>query len=599
MVLNKKKIKMSPSFTNQQVATILRNVAAAYELEGEDRFRVNAYINAANSIEQISIPLQLLWQEKRLDEIPGIGKNLHEHIDELFSTGKVKHFDTVLKKQPTGMFELMTIPGIGPKTAQKLARFLHIKDSKEAIEHLARAVEHNKIQGLEGFSSVSEAKIARALQSHQHRDKKRIPLYQAQQVANDAITFLKKRKNVKDAQALGSLRRKSETVGDIDIAVATTTSEDVFEQLKQWSHITSIVSTGPKMMTCIHMSGLQIDIKTQEPNKWGSMLQHYTGSKLHNIHLRTLAQKKTLSLSEYGITKAGQSTTKTFESEEKFYAALGMQWIPPELREDTGEIELALQHNLPTLIELRDIKGDFHIHTNFMYPSSHDQGSSSIEELLEKAIALDYSYVGFSDHNPKQSGLSSKERLEITTQRSMWINKEVAQYKKKHTHCPKVFIGMEVDILPDGELALEDEALKTLDYVIASVHSVFSQSQEQVTKRLLKALNNPYVRIFGHPTGRLIGSREGISPNWQTVFKCCAQQNIFLEINASPNRLDLPDGLIKDAKAFGCHFLIDTDAHAKDSLDFMHNGVDVARRGWLTKKEVANTQLPVFFQKNK
>lgn len=370
--------------------------------------------------------------------------------------------------------------------------------------------------------------------------------------------------------------------------MATTKPHDVMEYIRHFPHIRELLSVGDKMIMFLHTSGWQVDIKTQTPDKWGSMLQHYTGSKLHNIHVRTLAQKKNLSLSEYGITK--NDKLSTYDTEEKFYKALGMQWIPPELREDVGEIEAALKHNLPSLLELADIKGDLHMHTNHSFPSSHDTGESSIGDLINRAMELQYSYIGLSDHNPKQSGLTAKERLAVVTKRTQWIHDEIERYfPKPPKNMPKVFIGMEVDILPSGELALEDEALETLDYAIVSIHSVLSQDSAKATQRLLKALDHPNVRFIGHPTARLIESRSGIDADWTTIFHACKEKGIALEINASPQRLDLPSDLVREAKKIGCKFIIDTDAHHVAHMDFMKYGVYAARRGWAEKQDILNT----------
>jgi len=352
----------------------------------------------------------------------------------------------------------------------------------------------------------------------------------------------------------------------------------------------------------LHTNGWEIDVKTQEPARWGSMLQHYTGSKLHNIHLRTYSLEKGLSLSENGIKKGEK--TATYKDEESFYNALGLQYIPPELREDHGEIEAARKKKIPRLVELSDIKGDFHIHTDVDFPSSHDSGAGSIADLLTKAQSLGYTMIGFSDHNPKQSGMNAQERLEAVRQRNEHIDREVEKFAKSSSKkVPRVYKGLEVDILPSGKLALEDEALELLDYAIVSIHSQFIPSaqgktpeelRQLMTERILAGLAHPKAKILGHPTARIIPSRPEIECDWEKVFEFVVAHHKYIEINSSPDRLDLPSPLVQRALQFGVHFVINTDAHTVESLDFMKYGVWVARKGWASAENIANASSKNF-----
>lgn len=577
----------SHSFSNAEIAQLLRQVAALHALKDKDAFRVNAYTNAANSIEQTATSVQELWEQGNLAEIPGIGQRLIEHLGELFSTGKVKQFETLIKSAPTGMLALLDVPGIGPKTAYKLAKALKFGSEKTTQQELLEYAQSGKIATIEGFSSVSERKLLNSLQNRRSRGAPRLLLPQAQLIAADCIAYLKTSPAVLEIEALGSLRRLAPTIGDIDIALTTRSPKTIEEHLAKFPHNRKLVSAGEHMITFVHSSGQQIDVKMVENTKqWGSLLQHYTGSKMHNIRLRTYAQEKGLSLSEYGITKNGKITP--YSTEKDFYQALGLPLIPPEMREDMGEIDAALQGELPHLVELSDIKGDLHIHSNFEFASSHDTGNSSVADIAGRAIELGYSYIGFSDHNPKQTGLSSQQRLSIIRKRRDWIESQFRSPKLK------ILIGMEVDILPSGQLALEDESLSELDYVIASVHSSFTQPTEKTTERLIKALSNPYVKILGHPTGRILEEREGIHADWKQIFAHCAKHNILLEVNATPSRLDLPSDLTRQALDLGCKFIINTDAHHVSGLDDMRFGVSAGRRGWLEAKDVINTHKTIF-----
>lgn len=577
---------LSKNATNKEIAEAFRQVADVYEINGKDLFHIRAYRNAANSIELLAAPLKELWTEGRLDEVPGLGEKFIRYLSELFHSGKIRHFTRVLNTQPPGFYSLLEVPGIGPKTAQKLTRQLHLTRAGTAVKKLREALKSKKT--LEISPKIKEKLLSSI--KYEQTGAHRLLINEAEYISKDILDYLKKSPNVLECEGVGSLRRKAATIGDVDIAVSTKEPEQVVTYLKKFEHIKKVISTGEKQTSFIHTSGVHVDVKTQDPNAWGSMLQHYTGSKLHNIQLRTLAKEKGLSLSENGIKAKGK--TVPYADETSFYKALGLQKIPPELREGRGEIEAAKKQSLPKLLEVKDIRGDFHIHTSIDFPSSHDLGISSIDEILTKAHSLRYEYIGLSDHNPKQSGMSSEERLKIVQNNLNEINKQVDAFSKKAKgQIPHVFKGFEVDILPDGKLALEDEATTLLDYMIVSVHSQFSLPRDEMTQRILRGLSNPKAKILGHPTGRQLGGvRNEIQCNWEEIFSFCAKNDKAIEINATPQRLDLPDTLVREAASYGIRFVINTDSHNIDQMDFMKYGVWIARRGWCGNKHILNTR---------
>ena len=588
---------------NKQLAELFKAVSAALEVKGEDKFKIKAYDEAATAIEHSSSEVKDLWDDGQLQEIPGVGASIAGHLNELFRKGKVVHFESIFRGLPPAMFEFLNIPGIGPKTAFKLCQELRIKDPKTALLKLEKAAKQGKIRLIEGFGEQSEKDILEGLKQ-QARQEDRMLLPFAWELAEKIIIYLQKKHPKDRIDPLGSLRRKTATVGDIDLAAATKNAKGIIEDFINCPEVKEVVVSGENTARVIHQNGRQVDLKTMEPEAYGALLQHFTGSKQHNIHLREIAQKKGLSLSEYGIKRmengkdryAGflrNGRMEKFATEETFYRALNMEWIPPELREDTGEIEAALRqaqgkpNGLPKLVELKEIKGDLHLHSNFPIETSHDEGSSSIETLMEKGKKLGYEYLGFSEHNPSFSKHSQKQIIDILKRKKETIDKiNYSRGKKLLIHA---FNGLEIDIKPDGRLALPEEGFKFLDFAIASVHSSFRMSRQAMTKRVLKALQHPKIKIFGHPTGRKLGEREGYELDWEQVFSFCQKRNIWLEINAWPNRLDLTDVLVHEAVKNGVKMIICTDSHQVDHMDLMEYGVAVARRGWATKNDIMNT----------
>lgn len=578
--------------TNSDLAELLRAIAAAYEIAGEQRFKIIAYERAADSIERLTSEAKDLWDEGKLTEVPGIGAAIAQHLDELFRTGRVRHFDAVMKRVPKAVFPLLRIPGIGPKRAYKLVRELRIADDEEdVIGEVAFAARRGKIAPIEGFGEKSQADILSAIEAYTKGAVKehRMELPVADAIANDILAYLRQLPCVLRADALGSLRRQASTIGDIDIAVATREPAAVIAHFVTYPH-QKLIEKGPTGASLLLRSGRQVDLRVQDPQKYGAMLQYFTGSKNHNIKLRSLALERGLSLSEYGIKKGeakrqkGDESVQHYATEEAFYHAIGLPWIPPELREDMGEIEAAIGGRLPHLVELGDIRGDVHIHTNYDLQSSHDLGVDPLPSYVAKAASLGYAYIGISDHNPKTSGLSAAQIVQIMRERKAFYEKEARR------NGVSVFVLCEVDIQPDGSLALPMEAFAFVDAVIVSIHSGFRQPKPVTTRRVLAALTaHPKVRIFGHPTGRLLTKREGVEIEWKEVFPVCRERGIALEINANPMRLDLPDTIVFDARKAGVALCITTDSHAVSQMDMMRYGVSVARRGWCEKRDIVNT----------
>ena len=569
--------------TNLELAELLRKVSAAYQILNENRFKIIAYDRAADSIEHLTNDTKDLWDDGKLNEIPGIGQGISHYLDELFRTGHVGHFDDVMKRVPEAVFPLLLVPGIGPKKAYKLVSELKLKGAKKVVADLEKAAKAGRIAPLEGFGEKSEKVILSSIALYKKGAIKenRMELPIADAIAQDVMEHLQKSKDVERVDALGSLRRMVATIGDIDLAVATKKPEEVVSHFIEYPH-EKIIDEGPQGATLLLHSGRQVDLRVQDPAKYGAMLQYFTGSKNHNIKLRELALSKGLSLNEYGIKNIKTQKTSYYPTEEAFYKAIGLPWIPPELREDKGEVESALRGKLPRLVENNDIKGDLHMHTNYEFDSSHDLGSDPLSVHLDKAAALGYEYIGISDHNPRQS-LPKSQIVEIMKKRREFYKR----VPETHVHA---FIMCEVDILPDGRLALPAEAFDFVDAVIVSIHSSFTQPRSEVTKRVAAALTaHPKVRIFGHPTGRLLTKREGVDLNWKEVFAVCKERNIALEINAYPQRLDLPDTVVFDAVREGVKLVIDTDAHAAGQMDMMKYGVAVARRGWSTADDIVDT----------
>ncbi len=564
-------------FSNRQIAKLLRFVAAAYTVKGGDYFKIVAYDKAADSIEHSTSEVKDLWEENKLDTIPGLGKSIIGYLDELFKTGHVKHFEELKKDLPPAMFEFLDIPGMGPKSAYKLAKELKL----ENLADLEKAAKNGEIRSLPGFGEKSEKEILEAISLFRNRPSRYLLPF-AFAAAERILAYLRDLKECERAEPLGSLRRMVATVGDVDVAVASSSPAKIIESFKKYKEVQKVLGAGPMASSAILQNGLQVDLKVLPTDSFGSLLQHFTGSKNHNIHLREFALKKGMSLSEHGI-KYKKKLYK-FKDEHAFYKFLGLPWMEPELREDTGEIEAAIKNNLPKVVSIDDIKGDIHLHSDFPIEPSHDLGKNSFEEIVKKAKSLRYEYVGFSDHSPGVSTHSEKQIIDLIKRRSDKI--EQIRTSEKHLGILNL---IEIDILTNRTLSIPEAGLKLLDGVIAGIHSSHGQDKKMITKRMLVAINSPYVQVISHPTNRLLLQRESSDADWPTVFEACKKTGTILEINAWPNRLDLPDTLVREAIRYGIKMIINTDSHAVYQMDNMRFGVAVARRGWAEKKDIINT----------
>jgi len=580
-------MKRKGDFTNLQIAELLRDVAAGYRLKGEDKykFRIIAYDRAADAVEHATSELKDLWDDGKLEDVPGIGPSISAHLDELFRTGRSRHFEEITKDIPPEAFKLMQLPGIGIKTAMKM---LKEGDKKEVAEKL---------------------KEVKALQAKN----KRLLLPIATQIATDIINYLSKDKSVIRVDPLGSLRRKASTIGDIDIAVASSNPKSVLQKFVKYPKSQKVIEKGDHTASILLPGDIRVDLMVQSEDSYGALLQHFTGSKHHNIALREFALKKGFSLSEYGIKKVrgedlstgkvGQKV-KAFKTEQEFYKYLGLEYIEPELREDTGEIEAALRQaqgkpgGLPKLIELGDVRADLQIHSSFDVETSHDLGESSMEEIVQKGNELGYEYLAFTDHNPSQVKHNESQILDILKRKREKVEQINYSIKRDNVgSIKKVFNSLEIDIKPDGTLPVPNSGMSTLDFALVSIHSSFHLERNIQTKRVLSALSHPKVKIFAHPTGRLLEKREGAELNWPEIFDFCLKNGKWIEINCDPMRLDLPDSLVREAVKLGVKLTLGTDAHHKDGMNNMIWGVSVARRGWCQKSDIINTLNLLEFEK--
>lgn len=564
-------------FNNAGVAKMLRQVAAAYTLKKAIIFQIRAYENAADAIEHSTSEVKDLWDDNQLDQLPGLGSSLREHLDELFQTGKVKHWEEIKKGIPVGIFEFLDIPGVGPKTALELSN-LGIKDIGD-LKHKLKTGELVK----KGFSEKIAQKLVLSLEgmSVVHTGRMLLPYAFAQ--AERVLEYLKQSPLIVRVDALGSLRRMVATVGDLDFAIASDNPKEVVEHIVSMPGIAEVVDKGDTKVTVRIGSGVQLDFLITDPEGYGALLQHFTGSKQHNIHLRTLAQTKGLSLSEKGVKRIKNGETVKCKTEEELYGLLGMETPAPEIREDTGEIEACLAHKLSQLVELADIQGDLHIHSSFPIEPSHDLGVNSPDELVKEAKKLGYSYLGFSEHQPSVANHTPAQMVELMRKKLKLVE------QINYSGDIRVLNLLEVDIMPDGSLSVPDEVLDLLDFALAGIHSVHQMDKKKMTERILKALQHPKVKVLTHPTGRILNERESFEADWPRIFKFAAKNKKAMEINASPNRLDLTDTLVREAKKFGVKFVICTDSHQVDQMGNMRFGVAVARRGWVTKEDVINT----------
>lgn len=558
---------------NAEIAALFEKMADVLELKGENRFRINSYRKVARVLNDLTEDIEELARQDRLKDIPGVGEGHAEKIGEYLLTGRMRRYDEVMKGISEETAALMQIPGLGPKTVAMLNKQLGIA----GIADLEKAISENRLTGLKGLATKKIENIAKGIELYK-TSLRRIELGVAYPVVSQIVERLKNTRGIKAVQPAGSLRRMKETIGDIDIlatGAAGVTGEQIVKSFVEMPGVRQVLAAGDTKGSVRLEEGLQVDLRVVEADSFGSALQYFTGSKDHNIHLREIAKKKGMKVSEYGIFKGDKKLGG--EREEDIYKILGMKWIPPELREDRGEIEAAQEDRLPDLIELEDIKGDLHVHSKW------SDGHSTFEEIAGRAQAMGYKYCVVSDHTKSTrvaNGLDEKRLLKEIEEIDK-LNKKLKGFRLlKATEC---------DILSDGSMDMPGEILERLDIVLAAVHAGFRQSKEQITKRVLAAIRNPYVNVIVHPTGRLISSREGYDLDMDRAMEACAETGTAMEINSYFDRLDLNDVNARKAKQMGVKVAISTDTHYLDQLWMMQLGVGVARRGWLEAKDVINT----------
>lgn len=576
--------------TNHEIAKLLKNIAAAYAIKDESkyRFQIIAYQKASDTVDHFTTEVSDLVKEKKLHILPNIGSSIRTYLEELVTNGKVVHFDQIMNNIPQAVFPLLEIPTFGPKKAYKLVIKFQLKNPETVIDDIKKAAENKKISQLEGFGIKSELDILQAIKEYEKGINKisRMVLPYASDIANKIIKYMELCPEVENIYPLGSLRRKKETIGDIDLAVSSSEPEKVIEHFIHYPYKERIIEKGSSTSSLLTSGGIHIDLMVQPSESFGSLLQHFTGSKEHNIRLREYALDLGLSLSEYGVrSKSNPDKIDKYNDEKDFYRALGLDWIPPEIRENTGEIELAKKHRLPRLVENTDIKGDFHLHSNYPIETSHDMGIDSMKSMIKKADKLGYKYIGFSEHNPSVSKHSDSEIYQI-----LYKRKKVIEQINKSNNSVRVLSLLETDILPNGHLAVNDESLALLDATLVSIHSVFSMNKLEMTKRVIKGLSHPKAKILSHPTGRLLNQRLGYDLDWSVVFAFCSSEDKAIEINAYPTRLDLPYQLVRQAIENKVKLAINTDSHSINQMNLMEYGVSVARRGWATKNDILNAQ---------
>lgn len=559
---------------NKEVAEVFRQIAEILEIQDENSFRIRAYFKAAQNIESLGRDIAEVAKGGELEKIPGIGKDLAQKVEEIVKMGKLKFYEQLRDRIPEGLTLLMSVPGLGPKTAKLLYDQLKIKN----IQDLEKAARAHKISGLAGIKEKTEENILRGIGLIK-KSKERMSLAQALSCAEEFVTSLRKLKEVKQIEPAGSLRRRKETVRDIDILVTSAKPAKIMELFTKLPQVKEIKAKGPTKSSVLTKDGIQVDLRVVQPKSFGAALLYFTGSKQHNIKLRQLAVKKGLKINEYGLFRKNKWLLG--KTEEEIFRRFKLPYISPELREDRGEIEAGLKGKLPKIIDLKDIKGDLDPHSHW------SDGTSKIEDIANSARAKGYSYIAICDHSQsiKIAGGLSVERLKKQIDLIHKLN-------KKFKGPFRILAGSEVDIKSDGSLDYPDKLLKELDIVVAAIHTGFKQSQEQLSRRIITAMENKYVRIIAHPSGRLLSQREPYALDMEKVLKKAKETNTFIEINAFPDRLDLTDINSHRAKELGVKMAISTDAHMLEQLDYMYLGVTVARRGWLEKSDVINT-LPL------
>ncbi len=559
--------------TNQEIARILIHISEILSIQGENPFKIRAYVRAAQTVEGLTHELSAVEDPTQIAKLPGIGAGIAKKLAELLEQGKSEYYEELKQSEYAPLTEFLKIPGMGPKHSKLVYDELGIK----TVEALRKAAEEGKLKTLHGLGAKVEQTILQGIQQSQ-KYKERLPLALVYPQAEAILERLKKQKGVKNVILAGSLRRMRDTVADIDILVASKDAVRVMNAFVRLPQADKVLAKGETKSSIITKDGFQADLRVVQPESFGAACHYFTGSKAHNIRIRSLGLEKGLKINEYGVFQ--RDTRIAGRTEKEVFEAVELAYIPPELREDQGEIEAAQEHRLPALIELKHIRGDLHVHSDWT------DGHNTVEEMACSARDRGYRYIAICDHSPAVAiahGLGPERLLRQKEE----IERLNGQFKPF-----RILSGIEVDIRSDGRLDLEDDILEALDLVVASIHSGFAQSEAEITRRIIKAIENPHVDIIAHPTGRLIGRREPYPVNMTRVMDACKANGAILELNAYPERLDLSDLNCRRAKEKGIKVAISTDAHRVGHLEWMYFGIATARRGWLERRDVVNT-LPL------
>jgi DNA polymerase (family 10) len=557
---------------NLEIAKIFNNIADLLEIKGENRFKIRAYRRAAQNLESIAEDLAIISNRGELKEIPGIGKDLSKKIEEYIQTGFMAYFEELKEEIPESVLDMMVISGVGPKKAKLFHDALGIT----SIDELEKTARSHRLKGLPGIKEKTEENILRGIALYR-QGIERMTLGYAYALSKRVTDQLSEIPGVEQIDSAGSLRRRRETIGDVDILVSSSSPHEVMEAFVNLPDVMEVLGKGTTKSSVLTQEGYRMDLRVVQRDQYGSALAYFTGSKAHNIRIREMAVRKGLKISEYGVFNEKSGKRIAGEKEEDIYSLLRLPFIPPELREDRGEIEAALNSVLPDLIRKKDIRADLHIHSNY------SDGAHSVREIAEEARKMAYEYVAITDHSQSLgiAGGMSIDNLMVKIEEIKKVNHELSGIR--------ILCGTEVDIRIDGTLDYPDEVLSKLDVVIASIHSGFKRSSEEQTERIINAMKNPHVHIIGHLTGRLLGERDGYELNLDQILRTAVETGTAIEINAYPQRLDLNDIGCRLAKDIGAKVAIGSDSHVISQLDFMEFGLSVSRRGWLEKKDVLNT----------
>ncbi len=554
-----------------EIAALFTQMADLLELQGENPFRIRAYRRAAQNLERFSGNLERLAAEHKLRELSGIGDDLASKIETYLSTGAIPQIEQLKRKIPRGVLDLLEIPGVGPKTAKRLTEQLHI----EGVADLEQAITAKRLHHLPGFQEKKIQNILKGIEILK-KGRQRMHLGLALPLAHDILDRLRRISGVTRASTAGSVRRMKETIGDLDLLVASTRSAKVMEAFTHGPYGSRVLAAGATKSSILTPDGIQVDLRVVEPKSFGAALQYFTGSKEHNVKLRERAIRQGLKVNEYGVFRSTTNRRIAGREEEAVYKAVGLRWMPPELRENQGEIEAALAGRLPTLVEAKDIEGDFHIHTIW------SDGSDRLEDVAKAAEARGYRYLAICDHS---QSLKIAHGMSVARLRQQMTKIRALNARSKRL---RLLMGAEVDILNEGRMDYPNGVLAELDFVIGSIHSGFGQGEATLTRRMITAIRNPYVTMIAHPTGRLMGQREAYPLDLEAVYKAAKETGTALEINAYPKRLDLCDTAARRAKDVGATLAISTDTHSLDQLDQMAFGLGVARRAWLEPRHLLN-----------